>query len=148
MIEIRRCREEDFERIVLLLKQLWPGSAIEPKGLRSVFQRGLTSEAQCYMCAVEEGRIVGFCSLTLKNNLWQQGYLAHIDELVVDESARGQGTGTRLLMAAKEMARQNNCKRVELDSAFHRVEAHKFYERLGFQSRAMLFSADLTEEGA
>jgi len=32
---------------------------------------------------------------------------------------------------------------VELDSAFHRIESHRFYENLGFQKRAFTFSKEL-----
>ena len=42
-------------------------------------------------------QIVGFCSLTIKNNLWQAGNLGHIDELVVDEKYRGQRIGIQLI---------------------------------------------------
>jgi hypothetical protein len=32
---------------------------------------------------------------------------------------------------------------VELDSAFHRSQAHKFYQQEGFENRAYLFSKPL-----
>jgi len=41
------------------------------------------------------------------------------------------------------IARQNNCKQIELDSSFHRKEAHQFYESIGFKSRAYLFTKQL-----
>ena len=34
-------------------------------------------------------------------------------------------------------------KRVELDSGFPRLDAHKFYEKLGFEKRAYLFSMSM-----
>jgi hypothetical protein len=37
-------------------------------------------------------------------------------------------------------ARRQGCKRIELDSAFHRAQAHALYEDLGFEKRAFLFS--------
>jgi len=91
-------------------------------------------------CAVEGDRVIGFCSLTLKSNLWQAGYLGHIDELIVDEQHRGRGIGRSLLNAIIEAAVKNGCSRIELDSAFHRKDAHKFYETQGFENRAYLFS--------
>jgi glucosamine-phosphate N-acetyltransferase len=35
------------------------------------------------------------------------------------------------------------CKQFELDSAFHRKEAHAFYEQRRFERRALLFSKPL-----
>lgn len=35
------------------------------------------------------------------------------------------------------------CKRIELDSGFHREQAHKMYEHIGFNKRAFLFSKEI-----
>lgn len=140
MAEIRDCKEEDFDQILPLLQQLWPAKALNHDLLRAVYERGLRSGMQHYICAVESGRIVGFCSLTIKNNLWQEGFLAHVDELVVNHADRERGIGSGLLEAIVKIAVQRSCRRVELDSAFHRTEAHGFYERQGFENRAYLFS--------
>jgi ribosomal protein S18 acetylase RimI-like enzyme len=76
----------------------------------------------------------------VKNSLWQKGFLGHVDELIVDTEYRGQGIGAMLLEHLVTVARERGCRRVELDSALHRKEAHEFYKRLGFESRALLFS--------
>jgi glucosamine-phosphate N-acetyltransferase len=145
MIDIRACLEEDFSQIARLLRQLWPSTSIDDDLLRSAFLRGLKSSVQHDRCAVENGQIVGFCSLTLKNSLWQQGYLAHLDDLVVDESA-GRGIGSRRSSTAIEVAKSNNATRIELHSSFHRIKAHQFYEQKGFENRAFLFSASLSSK--
>lgn len=140
MIKIRQCRPEDFDNVVLLLRQLWPDKHLDPISLRVVFGRAMSSGTQTYVCATDGEHIVGFGSLTLKNNLWQEGYVGHVDELVVDNKYRGRGVGAQLLKHLVVLAQQMHCRRVELDSAFHRREAHEFYERHGFESRALLFS--------
>lgn len=144
MTKIRECRDTDFSQILLLLKQLWPSRELDPTALRAVYTRGLMSASQRYLCAVEDGRVVGFCSLSLKNNLWQGGYLAHIDELIVDTQCQRRGIGTLLLAAISQEAVKSGCSRIELDSAFHRKEAHRFYEAQGFENRAFLFSKVLS----
>jgi len=143
MANIRECTPGDFEQILPLLQQLWPQKALCQDRLRLVFERGLASDAQTYLCAVEGDHIVGFCSMTIKNNLWQEGFLAHLDELVVNRAHRGCGLGSQLLEAMILLAKERGCARVELDSAFHRTEAHAFYERQGFENRAYLFSKPL-----
>lgn len=140
MWQIRDCCDTDFDQILVLLNQLWPSKELDRTALRSVYARALRAEAQHCICAVEDDRVIGFCSLILKNNLWQAGYLAHIDELIVDEQHRGRGIGRSLLSTIIEMAVKNGCSRTELDSAFHRTDAHKFYETEGFENRAYLFS--------
>ena len=66
--------------------------------------------------------------------------MGYVDELIVDEEYRGRGIGTQLLNELVGLARQRGCRCVELDCAFQRKEAHQFYERQNFKSRAFLFS--------
>ncbi len=140
---IRPCVDEDFGSIYELLKQLWPAMKLDFKQLQNVFRIGITSDKQKFIVGILDKKIVGFCSLTIKNNFWQAGSLAHIDELIVDEKYRGKGIGNKLMEKITEIAAENKCKRIELDSAFHREDAHRFYEKLGFENRAYLFSKKL-----
>lgn len=143
MVQIRKCVSADFEQIAALLVQLWPQKAQNLTKLRGAFDRALASTMQRYVCAVEDGEIVGFASLSMRYSLWQEALLANIDELVVDEDQRGQGVGSQLVDYVLDIARKTGCIRVELDSAFHRTEAHEFYERRGFEKRAFLFTMPL-----
>jgi GNAT superfamily N-acetyltransferase len=63
--------------------------------------------------------------------------------MIVDGELRGKGIGTKLLEKTFETANLRKCKKIELDSGFHREQAHKFYEKIGFEKRAYLFSKDL-----
>ncbi len=143
MWQVRDCVETDFGQILPLLHQLWPSKELNDAALRAVFERGLRSDCQRYICATEDGHVIGFCSLSLKNNLWQAGYLAHVDELIVDAPHTGRGIGRALLTSIIAIAAERGCSRVELDSAFHRKRAHKFYQAEGFENRAYLFSKAL-----
>lgn len=87
--------------------------------------------------------MIGYVSMTLENDLWVQGCLATLDELVVAESSRGRGVGTRLLRAMFSLARESGARRVELTSAYHRREAHALYTSLGFENRGFVFSKPL-----
>ena len=82
----------------------------------------------------------------MKNSLWVARCLGHVDELIVDTQYRGRGLGSELLQSIILRARDRGCLRVELDSAFHREEAHRFYEQHGFENRAYLFSKTLENE--
>lgn len=65
--------------------------------------------------------------------LWAQSRWGgfHIDMLVVPESLRGKGIGTRLMEAAEREARKRNCSHMWLDT--YDFQARRFYERLGFE---------------
>ena len=93
MIEIRASIANDFEQIVCLLQLLWPDKTLCHERLQAVYDRGLASDTQHYLCAVDEGRIAGFCSITLKNNLRAEGLLATLDEMVVHTAYRSRELG-------------------------------------------------------
>jgi len=139
MIQIRECTGEDFENVLHLLRQLWPDKQLDERKLRAVYDRALASDRHLYLCAVDGRSVVGFGTLSFKNSLWQEGTLARIDELVVDESRRAGGVGTLLLRQLTAKAADKGCSGIELDSSFHRIEAHGFYEKRGFAKRAFLF---------
>jgi len=143
--QLRECREADFESVDPLLQQLLPQSKLDTNQLRVTYLRGLSSPASRYFCAAIEGIIVGFCSLSVRECLWVQGLLGHVDELVVDAACRGRGIGTQLLEHAERLARSLGCFRLQLDTAFHRTEAHRFYVKLGCEQRALHFSKPLRD---
>jgi PhnO protein len=105
-----------------------------------LYTSAILSQSQKLIVGYVDGRIVGFCSLSIKNNFWQAGKLGTVDELVVDVSYRGQGIGKQLMESITQIAIDNNCKRIELESSFYRTDAHRFYESIGFKSRAYWFT--------
>jgi glucosamine-phosphate N-acetyltransferase len=139
-VVLRRAVLADFPAVLRLLGQLWPDQELDAARLGEAYRRGVEAADQEYLVAEGDGRVVGFASLCLLNSLWQAGNLGHIMELVVDEESRGRGIGTQLLEALIARAKERGCARIELDSAFHRAEAHRFYESRGFVRRAYWFS--------
>ena len=139
-VVIRPTKPEDFDGIKPLLRQLWPTNPIDWNAARDIFHRGLASDQRAYLCAWQGDRIIGFCTLMIRDCLWLQADVAYLCDFVVDQDHRGCGIGTALVEKVVEIARQRGCRRVELDSGFHRTEAHGFYERRGFEKRAFLFS--------
>ncbi len=63
--------------------------------------------------------------------------------MIVDEKHRRSGIGKLFMNRISEIARSKGCSKIELESAFPRVEAHAFYEKMGFEKRAYFFSKDV-----
>jgi ribosomal protein S18 acetylase RimI-like enzyme len=80
-----------------------------------------------------EGRIVG--SLTLIFYRIPTGLKAWIEDVVVDETARGHGIGELLNRAALDEAGRRGAKAVSLTSRPSREAANRLYQRIGFKSR-------------
>ena len=71
-------------------------------------------------------------SLTLAFYQIPTGLKAWIEDVVVDESARGLGVGEALNVAAIDESRQRGAKNVSLTSRPSREAANRLYQRLGF----------------
>ncbi len=143
MPQIRKCTNGDFEQVTSLLVQLWPKKVQNLSKLRGAYERALGVTNQRYVCALENGGIVGFCSLSIKNSLWEGGPLATIDEFVVDENASLQTVGNELLDHMIDFARKAGCMRLDFDMAFHRTDDQAFVERQGFEQRATIYTMKL-----
>ena len=63
------------------------------------------------------------------------GLRARIEDVVVDEAARGQGIGAALTQAAIRLAAAEGARTVDLTSRPSRAAANRLYERLGFRLR-------------
>ena len=72
-------------------------------------------------------------SLTLAFYRIPTGLKAWIEDVVVDESARGLGVGKALNVAAIDESRQRGAKNVSLTSRSSREAANRLYQRLGFE---------------
>ena len=82
---------------------------------------------------VDTGQIVG--SLTLALFRIPTGMRAWIEDVVVDEAARGKGVGSALNQAALDRARAMGAKTVDLTSRPSRDVANRLYKRIGFEQR-------------
>jgi GNAT superfamily N-acetyltransferase len=60
------------------------------------------------------------------------GKFLYVDDLVTDEGRRSAGAGKLLLDRLKEIAREQDCRELHLDSGVQRHAAHRFYLRERF----------------
>jgi ribosomal protein S18 acetylase RimI-like enzyme len=81
----------------------------------------------------QQDQIVG--TLTLVIYRIPTGLSGHIEDVVVDASARGKGVGEALCHAAIEAAKTAGAKMVDLTSNPAREAANRLYLRMGFEKR-------------
>jgi len=101
---------------------------------QATLQHIADSEASTLLIALnEDGTILG--SMTLAMFDIPTGRRAWIEDVVVDEQARGQGVGRILNERALEIARDAGAKTVDLTSRPSREAANRLYQRIGFVQR-------------
>ena len=76
-------------------------------------------------------KIIGFVHAELYESLYMDTGL-NILGLAVDSNFQGQGIGKKLMSAIEDYALKNNISFIRLNSNVRRVEAHKFYESIGY----------------
>ena len=77
---------------------------------------------------------VGFAQLRFRLSAWTGAEDAWLEDLFVEDSARGQGHGRTLLEASIERARSRGCDRIQLDVNEANQGALKLYESCGFKA--------------
>jgi GNAT superfamily N-acetyltransferase len=142
-VDIRDCLPEDFEQVLELLQQLWPEADLDRPRLEKVFAASREADTDECFCAAEDDKLIGFCTMNVKNSLLFAGLTAYVDILIVREGYRKTGVGASLLDAAAEVARDHGCVALELDSGFQRTGAHEFYKTQGFKQLGFLFGKSL-----
>ncbi len=103
-----------------------------------------TSGNEQLFVAESQGEVVGTFQILFNRTLTGRGSLSMIIEAVQTRSdMRGQGIGARMIDYAIEEARRRDCRLVQLTSNAARVDAHRFYERLGFSKSHLGFKMKL-----
>lgn len=132
-VDVSICEVID-DGVVAAFQRLIPQlSSSNPPPTRSELEDIAADRASTLFVARLHGRIVG--SLTLAMFRIPTGLRAWIEDVVVDEAARGHGVGEALNRAAIEYARQNGAVSVDLTSRPSREAANRLYQKMGFVRR-------------
>ena len=138
-IIIRPARRDDVASIIVMLADDHLGRARErledplPAPYYRAFER-LSEDPNIKLVVAEEGgRVVGCLQLCVLPGLSSQGASRGlIEDVRVASHCRSQGIGEQLVQWAVGEARSRGCKLVELLTHHTRVDAQRFYQRLGF----------------
>ena len=76
-------------------------------------------------------KVVGFVHAEMYESLYSDIGL-NILGLAVNSNFQGKGIGKKLMAFVEEYALNNNINFIRLNSGSHRLEAHKFYENIGY----------------
>jgi ribosomal protein S18 acetylase RimI-like enzyme len=140
-VQVRRAERADVPAIVRLLADDVLGAAREVVSdpLAQVYWDAFDAMASQpgneYLVAELDGVIVGCLQLTIIAGISRAGLTrAQIEGVRVSAAHRGRRIGEQLMQAALDRARERGCRLVQLTSDKSRVDAQRFYQRLGFVS--------------
>lgn len=142
---LRKASESDVEPIIELiardqLRAAVESSAPERRGQYLAAFHAIDADPAHLLCVAEnsEGAVVATMQLTFLPGMARGGATRlQIEAVRVAEDLRGLGLGGAMITWAVDEARRRGAALVQLTSDASRLDAHRFYERLGFtQSHA------------
>ena len=92
-----------------------------------------------------DGEVVGCLSTSVMRVLHRPAPVGRISMMVVDGAVRGRSIGAELVRAAERILVAAGCRLVEVTSNLARTDAHRFYERLGYERTSVRLSRDAPE---
>ncbi|AJC69265.1 GNAT family acetyltransferase [Trueperella pyogenes TP8] len=107
-------------------------SSAQPMDIEQIEQL-IAQQAIDLLLYKDEDEIQGM--LTLVTFTIPTGVRAWIEDVVVDDTARGKGAGRALVEAACDLATKRGAKTVDLTSRPSREAANRLYQRCGFEAR-------------
>ena len=138
-VSIRRARRDDVPAIVTMFADDHLGRARErvedplPAVYYEAFERVERDPNLTLVVAEIEGRVVGCLQLAVLSGISSQGGIRGLlEDVRVATDCRSRGIGEQLVQWAVTEAKARGCNLVELLTHASRVDAQRFYKRLGF----------------
>ena len=135
MLLIRDAQPDDAEALVGLIAELDFKVTAQAVAERLELLDRLGQPA----LVAEEDGIVGCLTWNIMRVLHRDTPVGRISMLVVDATKRSAGIGAKLVAEAETRMAAAGCKLVELTSNEKRLDAHRFYERLGYERTSLRF---------
>ena len=133
---IRRATDDDVPSLVAGYRWLFAPPGGEPAGwdddrAADTLRALLRDEGERFAAFVADdgGTLAGLATVYLDILSVRYGRRAWVEDLAVSPDHRSRGIGKALLEAAMAWGRERGASHLELDSAFGRKDAHRFYER-------------------
>lgn len=149
-LHFRTAIKADLPAIVALLADDKLGSQREvlsdPPDSRYVAAfNAITADAnQRLVVAEQDGQVVGTMQLSFMPGLSHTGaWRGQIESVRVASTLRGQGAGQQMFVWALDQFKAKGCRMVQLTTDRSRADAHRFYQKLGFEASHLGFKIKL-----
>ncbi len=140
--DLRPASLADTEAVYGLICEL-KQKAYDRQTFAAGFAANLSNPQQRYQLAEVNGEIVGLIGIQIMFPLNLNCWIGEIQELVVLPQMRGLNVGKQLLEWAEAEARLNGTSLMELSSGKVRTDAHRFYQREGYEQSHFRFKKTL-----
>ena len=159
-MKIRKAKIEDVEQIIPIMIELQKVHIVGREDIfknkeyketkKEVIEKILDKNSNVLIAIDEELKVCGvlICRVKIIENhinikdtriLW-------IDEIVIKDEFKRQGIGKKLIYKAKEIAKKENCSRLELNCWIFNKNAIEFYKKIGMNEQRITMEMKIEEE--
>ncbi len=137
-MEFRRLTETDLESLLALYRQLQPEDDPASVEDSKIVWREIENNPNIhYYGAIDDGKVVSSCYAVYVPNLTRNNRgLCLIENVVTDQAYRNRGLASKIIDMAVSYAKEMSCYKVILQSGTAREDAHRFYEKMGFDGNS------------
>jgi GNAT superfamily N-acetyltransferase len=135
---VRPATERDAPEVARLLTALGHPTAAE--SIASRWREWIAAGNVALVADGDNGALSGVATLHHMVVLHRPKPVGRITALIVDEPARGRGVGRALVAAAEAELARAGCGLLEITSNARLVDAHAFYEHLGYERTSARFA--------
>ncbi len=129
-LRVRPASLQDADAIASLVTQLGYPSDVAQVAARIELVK--TDPDIRALVAEREGQVIGMIGLMVFPAFHRDGQHGYVTALVVDAAVRDSGAGAALLAAGETWFRERGVSKLNLTTALHREDAHRFYEKRGY----------------
>lgn len=145
---IRPAQIEDFNAVLDLRRALWPeGEGDDHERELIAYFDGRAAEPLEILVAEEDGRLVGFCDLSIRAYAedCKTQNVGYLEGWYVAPEVRGRGVGRALVAAGEDWARAQGCKEFASDAEADNRVSIDAHLALGFEDCGLIrcFRKDL-----
>lgn len=141
MPTLRPARHEDMDQLVALLRLLFAVEedfSFDAGKQRQGLVMLLHNNGGCILVAEAVGRVIGMCTGQVVISTAEGGPAVLVEDMVVDPAHRRRGVGRSLIKAMTRWASEQGATRLQLLADRNNPPALAFYERIGWQSTALI----------
>ncbi|WP_088351443.1 GNAT family N-acetyltransferase [Bacillus cereus] len=132
--------EEQLHEVLPVLQQL--RTKLSKEETSSLFRNMKEENYKLFSLRNENDEVVSLAGVAICTNFYNKKYV-FVYDLVTADAHRSKGHGNVLLSYIENWGKENGCESVALTSAFSRIDAHRFYEREGYDKVSYSFHKEL-----
>ncbi len=140
-IEFRKATLEDVEKIISLCNECF-NERTDLDYAKRIYQENENDPNQIYIIGIIDDKVVAHAKVQIIPTIYEDmNTYAILNHVCVNSDFRRHKIGTKLLDICFQVAKEKNCKCVELWSKNFRKAAHELYHRYGFEAMDAKFFA-------